>query len=358
MPLLAFIVGVAYWPGIYGAPFMPRWWVIAVGLPLVSRLDPRELDPLVLSCLVGALGWGALTLVWTPHLFGGTLAWLQMLWLAAAMIAAAGTDNAERMIAALAAGVAVSSGMVLLQVAGISLVNPVGAPVGLFWNTEVFAELAAPLWVWALFRRRWVLHSAMLVPIVVCQSRVAVIVALAGALYGWRAPRRWIKPVAVLLLLLLVVVIVGGFKVPTADQRLLLWGTAVRSVTLFGRGLGWWFSAHPFPFEEYAHSDVLQAFVELGWAGLFLVVLGLIVLVRMMDRGYVAERAAFVAVAIETVVSFPLHLPANGFLVAVLAGHLAGRRAVVRKQRPQRSADRRAHARWQVNAGYRMAVDG
>jgi hypothetical protein len=99
--------------------------------------------------------------------------------------------------------------------------------------------------------------------------------------------------------------------------------TAIESISFSGTGLGWWAATHPGSFDEFAHSDALQAIVELGAGSLFFFAIPVLIFLRCYQPR--AEMSAFVAICIESVISFPLHLPASGFLAAVLAGTLAGR---------------------------------
>jgi hypothetical protein len=110
----------------------------------------------------------------------------------------------------------------------------------------------------------------------------------------------------------------------SADHRIVLWGASVLSMTPLGRGLGWWFQAHPFPTEEYVHSDLLQTMLELGMIpGLALILIP--ILLWWKGVADVAVRATFCALLLEAVVSFPLHFPATSFLFAAVAGALARR---------------------------------
>lgn len=321
----AFAVAVAFVPGIYGAPFWQRWLIIAAGLAFVPY-DLRRFSPLMLGCMAALLIWGALGLIWTPALYNGVF--LLMAWAAtfAVAIAVASLSDQARdgLLIAFAAGLALSSVLAIGQVFfGVTLVPQEMPPGGTFFSPEVFAETTAPVFVWCLVKRKWLLAALLAVGLILCHERAAAICAALGLLYAAPLPR-FVKIALLIALGTAGFVAVDFHNVASASQRVLFWGTAVLSLTWRGGGLGWWFQAHPFPFEEYVHSDLLQAFVELGAPALALVAL-CAVLWDQSTAG-VADRAMALVVGAETVVSFPLHMPAAAFVFAVAAGALARHR--------------------------------
>lgn len=312
---LAFLVGAAYMPGIFSPTVMPRWWLIAV-LPLAAPMDFRMVNLPVLGCVLAALAWAAVISRFDLDLYFAAL-------LVGVMIAAAGDDNIENVMAWFGWGVVVSVPFCIAQFFGSPLVQQTSAPAGLFLNSEVFAETAAPVLVWALWRGRWILASFLCVPLILCHSRVAILVTAAGLLFGWSPRRRWIRPAVIMGVAFFAaasVVTIGMDKMVSAMTRIILWLAAVQSVTIGGSGLGSWAAGHPGQFEEFVHSDALQAAVEIGAGSLFFFAVALLLIRRAGPR---AEVSAFVAICVEATVSFPLHLPASGFFAAVLAGSLA-----------------------------------
>ncbi len=208
-------------------------------------------------------------------------------------------------------------------------------------------ETAAPLLVWAFWRKRWALCCIMATSVALCHSRVAFFVLGCGLLYGWRA-RRSAKLASVVVLMIAGVAAVmmigdGTGKYLSGMTRIMYWGAALLSVVPSGRGLAWWAAAHPFPFEEFVHSDVLQSMVELGLGAVFFLAIPVMVLFR---SGGISERAAYIAICVEALVSFPMHLPATGFLAAVLTGYLARGRADVRVARLESRVEGHGAARW------------
>lgn len=332
LPAAAFVVAAVYVPGIFSAGHMPRWWAMAVLVPLASDLDPRNLDPRVGFCLLAGLAWAAVTLLWTPIPAEGALDLYFMVLLAGVMLAAAGQD-VDRAVAAFGWGLFGSSCVAVLQRLGVQLDIPTsaGGPAGLFLNQEIFAEVAAPLAAWAFWRRRWGLVAVGMVPVLISGSRIAAAAVCLGFLVGWRPKVPWARSVLVTALgaaAVLSIFAFGTYKAGTGLTRVVLWLSGVQALTPAGLGLGWWAVGHPGPMEEYAHSDVLQLAVELGVGSAFLLAVPVIVIWK--GSGDVAERSAFACLCLEAAFSFPLHSPAAAFLAALLAGGMARRRRDVR----------------------------
>lgn len=343
---LGFAAGGAFVPGIFSAASAPRWWAIAVGLPLVSTLDPRPLGPAALL-LAGALAWGAAIIPFSPYpMFSAfELFLLALLCLAAVAGAGAEPEQVDACLAGLAWALAASSVVAVAQLAGWSPIEQkYGRPGGTFFNAEVFALIAAPIAAWAALGRRWVLLAGSASGLLIAGSRVGALAFLAGLLFGWRGST-WVKLFLVVALAIAgaaAIVALGDAKMFTAFNRAVLWGAALYSMIPQGRGLGWWSAAWQGSYEEYVHSDVLQAMVELGFGAAFLFGAVAVSIFSSSKEGAKsdealgarARRAAFVALCAEACVSFPLHTPAAGFAFFVLAGHLARRRRPVRGDEP------------------------
>lgn len=314
------------------AAYVPRWAVIALGLPLVGTLDPRAARPWPLAAAALTLAVAALSLLHAPDPWGGALECWYLILLFGAFLLGAGIDDLGPLLTGCAAGLALSSALAVGQSFGWSPVPQDAAPAGLFWNREALAEFAAPLAVWMLATRRWAWFAVALVPLVLCHSRIAVAAAVLGA---WFLPGLSRRAAAASLAALILAAaaslfLLGDDKIASAMTRLILWGATAMAVTPLGHGLGWFAATHPT--DSFAHSDVLQAFAELGAPAALL--LAFPALALFDRRGGHADRAAFIVLCAEALVSFPLHMPATGFLAGVLAGHLARRRDRVRGDQP------------------------
>ena len=327
----AFLVAAVYYPGILSGAYSPRWWVVAIALPIASDLDPRIIYRPVLVLLLGGLAWAAMSLLVTPDPQGAALDLLFLALLTLTAIAAAGIDDIAPVIVAFGWGVSISCVLAIPQSFGWSAINQILGPAGTFMNSEVLAELAAPLLAWCIFKKRWALASMMAIPLVLCHSRIAILAAAVGLLVGWRASALIKSALAAALVLVAIgsVSMVGIDKASSGLTRMILWISGIDSIVPLGRGLGWWAFVHPASFQELAHSDALQMMVELGIGSVFFLAIPVVIILRRRGSDS-AEHAISAAFLFEFVVSFPLHVPASGFLVAMLAGHMAGSRTCLR----------------------------
>lgn len=326
----------AFLPGIFSAGGMPKWWCAAIAIPLLSSLKRVPIPALAL------LGWALFLQIYKGHPVEGGFDLLMLLIFIGA-IAVGAELGADGILRGALWGLLPSMLLVPLQLMDMSPVVQGAAPAGLFFNSEVLAEVSAILLAWALVERRWLWAIVPAVPVLLCHSRIAPMLVVAALLFAW-APKRWPMRLAVAASFgcaaLAAIVVFGPAKFDTAGLRMVLWGAATMSITPLGHGLGWWRAAHPFPIEEVVHSDVLQIFVELGIVGgALLIWLGARTWFAKKGPTSLAQRATFIVFSGECLVSFPMHTPAAAFIGGVLAGSLAYGRADVRSARlPGRTA--------------------
>lgn len=324
--ILGFLVAAAYWPGMLSAAFVPRWGAIAVGVPLLTRMDPRDTPLSVRWTLLWVFVMALIATAFTsPDPMTGYLEGMFFVLLCLSLFAGSNLDTMDHLMTGLGAGLALSSGLAVLQFTGLwSPVPQSSAPAGLFFNSEVLAEFAALVFIWAILRPRWGMAGIALIPVILSHSRVSMVMIGVGLFYALRPKTRVAAAVILLILVVLALSLIGmsGYKLETAGHRMTLWLATIGSWNLAGQGLGW---AHAsFPMEGTSHSDVLQIVAELGVAALPLVLIPVMVFYR--QRGTHAERATFAAAIVGCCISFPLHFPASAFLVAVLAGYLLSNR--------------------------------
>lgn len=335
---LGFLVSAAYWPGVLAAAFVPRWAVIAVGVPLVFSFRPRNLSAWGMGALLVLVAGGALSLLQAPSAEVGLGYLLCDLWLAGAVVGAASLDDVTPLVEGLFAGFLLSIAVVLVQAAGYAPVRCLSSePCGLFTSSEPLAEFAVVFAVWALWRHRWAMLGACLVPLAFANSRISWFVLGAASIVWATSGRPRVRAFLVGALIFLgfaAIWLVGTGKFMSAGQRFVLWYATAEAITPLGQGLGWFEMSHGGAM--FAHSDLLQALAEIGLPAVALAVFPIICLTA---RGHHAERACFAVLVFEAVVSFPLHMPAEAFLAACLAGFLARRRDLVRMGLPDGLAD-------------------
>lgn len=340
--------------GLVGSNFSePLRWAIIACLPLVSRLDPRHLTPPFRWVALIWLGYASLTLLWTPDRLTGAYDLSHLILLMGIVIAAAELNTIEPVMTALGLGVAISAPIAIAQIFGMTLIPQFTVPAGLFYNRDLYAEAAAPVLIWALISKRWLLAIPLAVPIVICDSRVAIISFMAGMFYGLpdRRARRAIAVVAIVLIA--ATPFASPEKLASLHNRLDIWRATATAITPFGHGIGWFKAA--FPFFDVAHSDILQMIAELGAIPMFgLMLWGLSNVARTRFSGWRnawwhirrfdrstsdvrqrrdastlsrhAARAALAGALTQTLIAFPLHAPVSGFVLAMLVGDLVRRR--------------------------------
>jgi hypothetical protein len=344
MAVLGFAVSTAYLPFQLEGDFVPRWAAIAVGIPLVSKLDPRALSEPIWLLLGFLLFVCAISLVQSPFFLVGMNDMIFVVILSLAFLMGAGLETIDDLMLGIGTGLGLSAGLVAVQYFGQWSPFPVGSvsPGGLFFNSEVMGEFAALVLVWAVAKRNILIGIAASVALALSFSRVGLGAAAIGILAVWRPRLRVLLP-------MLSTILVAGLtlllftKFSSSFHRVILWGATVMSFTPLGHGLGW--ASLAFPEEEFSHSDALQAIAELGIGGLALLLIP-IAAFRGKRAGH-AQHALFVAILVEVFVSFPLHFPASGFVAAVVAGFMVGLGPGVRRLPFVRyPSDELRHVRW------------
>ncbi len=346
--LFGFAVAAAYWPGMASAAVIPRWAVIAAGVPLISTMDPRAIPESLRWAFLFLFGVAAIaTFGASPDPYGGALELFFIVILCLVFIAAASLDSIDGLMKGMGWGLLPSAALAICQYNEIwsPVAQATAGPTGLFYNSEILAEFAALVAVWAYLRRELCITLICLVPLGLCHSRIAALTIAVALMYAWW-PRGGIYRTAIVGLFIaggLTLLLGSGLtKIATADHRLIIWLATIAAWTQFGHGLGWFLAAHP-P-EEFAHSDALQTIAELGIGGLALIAVPVAVFRR--NRGCHVERAVFVAVCTQVVISFPLHFPASGFLAAIVAGFLVGDRSRLRVGQHQRGSENAGDFQW------------
>jgi hypothetical protein len=321
--VLAFLVSVAFWPWLIQPATVPRWAVVAVGLPCFSRLDLGRVPVWALALGVIGFAWAAIGVDQNA----GQLDLIEMAILGVAFIAGCGARDLTPVMFGFTAGAVINSAVMAAQFWGWTGLPQDVAPGGLFMNREMLAEFVAPIFVWLVVTQRWFLGFCVSLPCLLLGERAAALSVALGWLYGWQA-KLWQK-----------VLILGGIavwgalsiiaaipeKLMTAHAREGMWMQAVNGATILGRGLGWYNGAGTFwaVDDRWAHSDVLQGFAELGAPSLAFVALAAVAFFRSRDRN---AKAVMVALFVQAAISFPLHQPATGVMFAIVAGFLAGSR--------------------------------
>ena len=338
LPLTAFLVMIAYLPGVMSVSTVGRWAVITVvGLPVVLtslqrlRLNLATVLTLVLFC------WGAFGLVWSVSPWdtaGGILHWLALLGVA---FLAAHTERREAVWTALALGVSASLPFVLLQAVGFMPVESVamaGFPgnVGLFFSSNVLGEVAVVAFILMVVRGSWLLALPALI-CAVLSGRIEVVLMLTVAGVSLPVARKatlialagvGFTLVSALLLDLTPVTHQLDLVRASSALRLQVWTDTIQNTDLLGWGLGTFGAA--FPIYGFAHNELLQLGFELGITGAVLAI-GLVTYALCSStKRNAGDKVALLALVASGFVWAPLQDPATMFIIAALVGGLLGDR--------------------------------
>lgn len=344
----AFGLGVAFWPGIASASIAPRWALLSVGLPLILARTRVSTTPG--HWLLFALwAWAAISLLWTLVPYDGVNALWQLSLMAAAFLIGAELPSLRPIYLGLSAAMGVCALISLFQLAGHSPVPEVVTPGGLFLNKDMMAEVAAPVLVAATLLRLSPLAKAgaLLGPLicVVSAGYRGAILGLVVALLAWLWDRSKLMIVAIILACVVLLAVDGerATRLPSIAERAAIWRDTIDGLTLWGRGVGSFYSAYPehatrentaINRPDHAHDEPLEYAFELGLPGVLL--LGALVLLAMAGPRF--NRVVLACLLGESLVGFPLHLPITAFLAALVAGRLCGGGHRLRRYEPLRRA--------------------
>lgn len=331
LAIVAFMVTVAYWPGIAGYAIAPRWAVLAIGLPVLLFFVPRIEMTTVHWVGLAVVGYAFASLAWIAVPVEAVDGLAKMTIVACAFVLGAQATDLKPTFVALAIGLAVNDVFGVLQYFGIHVVEIVYAnkSAGLFANQNMYGELAALSLVGALAYRLWWTVPFPALGLILSQCRGAWLgVAIAGIVALWTRS----KLGAVAALLALIVAGNIALLIPQAQNALIargrVWMDAAENLSWRGHGVGQYWVTTPqhAPRQEamntrhwHAHNDPIEAVYEYGIAAILCVVFVGMCLAGPLTR----ERAILAAFLGIGLVGFPLHVPATAFVGALVAGRLA-----------------------------------
>ena len=325
----SWLLTVAYWPGIISASIAPRWAVLMVGLPILLIVYWRlHLAFLASWAVMGA--YMVLTTLWAPNVpvaVGDLVHWAILL-MAVLLGSILKDEHFDQILYGLSVGLALSVLMCIVQLADQPFHNWIyfndwsaNAPGGLFTNRNVVAETAAPVFMWAMLRKKWWATIFPVLLLIITHTRAAPVAIVAVATL-YVVGLRWLIWMWISLVVVDVVVIAHQFILTdSVYERLEIWATVAPKLNLFGHGAGSF--AFDYPYFQAAHNDILQFGYQYGIAAVAVAVVWLAWLcLNVKDWA----RYVVLVIFVESLVSFPLEMPTTGFIAAVLAGRLFGLR--------------------------------
>lgn len=292
-PVVAFLVSVAFWPGLAGAATSPRWAIAAVSL---WAMDWRCL-PFVAVCFAvldfdAAVHWAIVSAAFCWGLRHEQIS--------------------RGVIAASCIGVAVSGGIGCLQLRGWTGIDQIAVPGGLFLNKNILGETAALAFIAAIGARLWPAALLTIPALVLSTSRASWLAVAVGLILGTHGLLRY-SLLAAALATGLLLYWAGHSDSASLVQRLFMWGGAASDLRWFGNGS--YEAIYPMFREPHLHNDWLQLVYELG-------IIGLVPVAVVLAAATRSEAVPFVA-ALVVIGSFgfPLQMPAAAWFAAFVIGH-------------------------------------
>ncbi len=334
---LAFLLSIAYWPGISGGSTTPRWALLSVFIPFLLMFHRV---PLTVGHLCGIffLGYAGISIAWAPYLQFALNAYWQLILMAGAFAIGSSLTSLRSVLIALGLGFAVNGMFVIMQ--GIwwnpwHYLETPGNPniVGSFINGNLLSECTAITLIGLAAYRVWWLALLQLPAIILPWTNGTPrgpIVAIAVALIAWLWTRRPIIATHIAGLLMICGILVIGGHNDSVYQRYNFWIDTIKGInTWWGHGIGSYYITFPEYSEhsntlisrpENAHNDWLEYIYELGIG-----VIPLIYLIGIALRSNKEpERLMLLGAITISVVGFPLHMPTGQFMAALTAGCLCG----------------------------------
>ena len=319
------VAALAYAPWWHDLSVAPKLAVVSAGLPALLMLA-RPVYSLGHSLLLAWIGYGTLTLLWTPDFWGGVAGlWLLALFTMAYWIGGALSET-RAVIRALAIGVAASGVLVVIEQLTQFRLLSVTLNSGLFSNKNFLAEAGAVLIVWTVVQREFLLALALTPTIWFTTSRGAV-AAIGAAVIVALWPR--FKFGAAAAALAGAGLLLNSWDHATAS-RLEYWKLAMLDFTPFGHGLGAFYPNFPALYPalpvhlsrpEFPHNEMVNWFYTLGLGSAIPLAFSI-----WLWRGAGAGpfRPVLAACAVVAFFGFPLQLPFSVMLFGLVAGIAAG----------------------------------
>src|SRR5258705_9178386 len=228
---LGLALAICFIPGYTGAMIPTQWALLSIVLPLGLFL-PSAFGPCHWLGLL-ALAWATYSVSWSPILYDGIYGlWLAFIWAGSFWLGSA-IANHQSIYKGLALGLSASSIVAIFQALGYSPVETTfGPPAGLLFNSTVLGASCALVIIALAQARDWLWITGLIPGLYLSHSRAA----LAIIVLAFLAKR--VHVVVALTVLLAANIALIAYLSPSDTQRLLLWGVAIRELTLFGHGIG------------------------------------------------------------------------------------------------------------------------
>lgn len=337
--LLGAVLPVCYVPGWTDSAIPTQWLILPIALTLMlwGRIKMTSLHWVGLAFLV----WVVVSLAWTESLPDGVMGLVQWLVIGGAFCLGASRDP-RPIFVGLAIGLSINVILAILWKLGLRAVEQesVGYPAGLFFAPNVFGSALALVLVAAIVFRIWWYLPIGLLGLFLSHFRAGVLsIAAAGLVWLWSKSKRG-TIIAGLAFILAAGALLWTKDLSSLGQRLSLWHDLAPHLRWEGAGVGSYFHLYPtmidwavVPNQRFLHpyNDFLEVIFEFGLGSCAL----WLILILALEVP-LAARLILVAFLEQSLSFFPLALPLSAFAAALITGHLAGQRHLLRVERPAR----------------------
>lgn len=349
MPILAFLVAIAYMPGISGVGNSPRWALLSVVIPAMMLVpgplrsaNPDTSAPVHVAGAIFLL-YAIFSMTWTVSGWDGLDQIWKFILLGMVFMLGARMENMRPVYTAFGLGIGVNS---LVMIAQKFFWPELVVGSGLFFNPNFAGEAAVLALVATAAEGLWV-SCALAWPSLILSGARGAVLALCVAALAWVWQR---QKLLAALIALLVATLVGaslslGKGIASISERLDLWADVVQQLTVFGHGVGSFVTAFPKGAThidtlalhfDHAHNDILEIAFQFGLPGGAFVGVVAYTLYRSAKP---TEFLVLVAFMVTGLVGFPLFEPATAFLAALVAGHACGSGSCLRDVTHERGMD-------------------
>lgn len=336
--LFGFALAAMFWPGQAGAAEPSRWAYIAVAVPVglfFTRIRPSPTHWLIAAFLA----WAAVTMLWADVYYDAASMLYHFVLMAGIFAICFEIEDPTWLYRGIGAGLGISTIICLIQKAGydpVIAVLPAGSgqnPSGLFINPSLLGEATAPFVILMAARREWLWAGLVLPCLVLAENRAGMIAfGICSLILAWQLRNKWVWAGLGLLYIpaLYLVVTKGLHPWDSIPQRLAMWQGVWNGFSWLGHGVGQYYADFPlysqaldaqpspvFVLTAHAHNDLLEVFFEMGVPG---VILMAGVCWTVWRRAPFPEAIALAAMAITSLVGFPLREPFTAALAAIMAG--------------------------------------
>ena len=333
--IFGFLLAICFNPYIWTAATQPRWSFLAIALPImIWRYSPRFGSPnhFTLTHAIGLtfLAWATLSLLWTPNLPDAFNELIQLVIVAEAFVLGARLNTLKPIFMGLAAGLAISSLLILSPLQGLIAHQPISTHLeGLLGNHNMLAEAAILTLIGCIGYRLWWFIPGLLPAMFMPPMARGALVAGLTAFGIWLWSRSRILAGLLMLLSIFAVVILIDQRSSSVIERWSIWTETFQSLSFKGYGLGSFYFLYPFitsTFDttlarpEHPHNELMEIWFELGFIGAFLYTVMVATAFRSADGLARCILVAFVTIGLF---AFPSHVPFTAFIGALMLGHAA-----------------------------------